>query len=222
MSLFKLFGKGVTGSDGIAHITQKTSDNGETWTDTTGYTGTGKGEVDFVASLDKPITSGSLQSETYSITDAIYYDTGISGTASDIWYNQQNVVNTRGDTYSEITEDGGTAILRLKGINSIDKTNICVEFDVWQDGSTSNNFMSFVNTTMGTYTGTYSLSQLNLQTETWNHIKLEIDNNGVITPNGLTSAQKTLSVNTDKMLFAFMTNGDITKIRFKDWRVYPI
>lgn len=192
---------GTTGSDGVVSKS---------------YTCSGAGLLNITAE------SGTLQSEPYSILDAIYYDTGISGTASDIWYNQQNAVNTRGDTYSEVTENGGTAILRLKSTNSIDKTNICVEFDVWQDGSTSNNFMSFVNTTMGTYTGTYNLGNLNLQTETWNHIKLEIDNNGVVTPNGMTSAQKTLSVNTDKMLFCFLTNGDITKIRFKDWRVYPI
>jgi len=178
------------------------------------YTCEGAGELTVQA------MSGSVVSQPYSITDATYYDTGISGTASDIWYNQQNAVNTRGSEYSEITENGGTAILRLKSANSIDKTNICVEFDVWQDGSTSNNFMSFVNTTVGLYSGTYSLSQLNLQTETWNHIKLEIDNNGVVTPNGITSAQKTLSINTDKMFFVFLTNGDITKIRFKDWRVY--
>lgn len=223
---YRCIGKGVTNSNGVAQMTHSSSDNGVTFTQlaNNGYEGVGKGKVDIVASMDKIINSGSVQSEPYPITDAIYYDKGILNDpqTTDIWYNQQNAVNTRGDTYSEITENGGTAILRLKTANSIDKTNICVEFDVWQDGATSNNFMSFVNTTMSTYTGTYNLGNLNLQTETWNHIKLEIDNNGVITPNGLTSAQKTLSVNTNKMLFCFLTNGDITKIRFKDWRVYPI
>lgn len=217
MTTYKFIGTGETDASGVARLTK--DPQGQT---INGYVGSGVGEVDFIASLDNPIVDGSIVSEPYPVIDAIYYDTGITGTASDIWYNQQNAVNTRGDTYSEITENGGTAILRLKGTNSIDKTNICVEFDVWQDGSTSNNFMSFANTTMSTYTGTYNLGNLNLQTETWNHIKLEIDNNGVITPNGITSAQRTLSVNTDKILFCFLTNGDITKIRFKDWRVYPI
>jgi hypothetical protein len=188
------------------------------------YTGTGAGKIDIVASLDPNVSSsgeGTVSQEIYVI-DAIYKDTGIDGTASDIWYNQQNAVNTRGAEYSEISENGGTAILRLKTTNSIDKTNICVEFDVWQDGSATNNFMSFVNTSMGTYSGTYSLSQLNLQTETWNHIKLVVDSSGVVTPNGITSAQKTLNVNTEKMLFAFLTNGDITKVRFKNWCIYTI
>lgn len=197
----RLIGTAVTDSNGEATIT---------------YTGTGAGKLNVVAE------SGTFQSEIYELIDATILDNATSSSYNDVWYNQQNAVNTRGDTYSEITENGGTAILRLKSANSIDKTNICVEFDVWQDGATSNNFMSFVNTTTSTYTGTYNLGNLNLQTETWNHIKLVIDSNGVVTPNGMTAQQKTLSVNTDKMLFCFLTNGDITIIRFRNFKVYPI
>ena len=215
---YVFLGSGTTDSNGVAKLDHDA--NGDPISHS--YTGVGAGEIDLLASTDNPITSSSCQSEIYELIDATILDNATSSSYNDVWYNQQNAVNTRGDTYSEITENGGTAILRLKTANSIDKTNICVEFDVWQDGSTSNNFMSFANTTGSTYTGTYNLGNLNLQTETWNHIKLEIDNNGVITPNGLTSAQKTLSVNTDKMWFCFLTIGDITKIRFKNFMCYPI
>ena len=218
MTSYRYLGYGTTDANGVAHLTKNASGQ-----DVNGYVGTGAGEVDVIASLDNPISQGSIVSETLPVLDATFFDKGILNDpqTTDVWYNQQNASLTRASEYSEITENGGTAILRLKSANSIDKTSICVEFDVWVD-NVNENFMSFANTTVGTYKGAYKLSEMNLQAETWNHIKLEVDSNGVVTPNGITSAQKTLDFNTEKMVFAFLTNGAITKVRFKNWCVYPI
>ena len=218
MTSYRYLGYGTTDANGVAHLTKNASGQ-----DVNGYVGTGAGEVDVIASLDNPISQGSIVSETLPVLDATFFDKGILNDpqTTDVWYNQQNASLTRSSEYSEITENGGTAILRLKSANSIDKTSICVEFDVWVD-NVNENFMSFANTTVGTYKGAYKLSEMNLQAETWNHIKLEVDSNGVVTPNGITSAQKTLDFNTEKMVFAFLTNGAITKVRFKNWCVYPI
>ena len=71
MTSYRYLGYGTTDSNGVAHYT---------------YTGTGAGEVDVIASLDNPISQGSIVSETLSIYDTLWYDTAITGTDK-IWHN---------------------------------------------------------------------------------------------------------------------------------------
>ena len=68
---YRYIGKGITDSNGVAHLTEDAEGN-----TVTGYTGVGAGEVDIVASCDdsSTISSSSLQSETYSLWDIIWYD----------------------------------------------------------------------------------------------------------------------------------------------------
>ena len=69
---YKLIGTGTTNAQGIARCSNN-------------YVGTGKGEVDFIASTDNPIVEGSLQSETYEVWDTLFYDNGL--TESSKWLN---------------------------------------------------------------------------------------------------------------------------------------
>ena len=59
MTSYRYLGYGTTDANGVAHYT---------------YTGTGAGEVDVIASLDNPISEGSIVSETYEVLDCIYID----------------------------------------------------------------------------------------------------------------------------------------------------
>ena len=209
----RLIGYGYTNSSGVATMTKDASGN-----TISGYTGVGAGEMDFKARLHD---DSSVQSTPYTVKDCTIVDTSTS--ENTIWYNQSNASFTYGSEYITLSENGGNAIGRLKSTNSLDKTNICVEFDLYQvDGATSNNVISFLSTTASAYGGSYSLGNLNLQKETWNHIKLVVDSDGYVTPNELTAQKKQLSFTTEKMLFGFLTNGDITSVRFKNFIVYPI
>ena len=60
MTTYKYLGYGVTDENGVAHLDHDA--NGDPLTHS--YTGVGAGEIDVLASLDNPITSSSIVSET--------------------------------------------------------------------------------------------------------------------------------------------------------------
>ena len=70
MTTYKYLGYGVTDENGVAHLDHDA--NGDPLTHS--YTGVGAGEVDVLASLDKPITDGSIVSGTYPVLDTIVYE----------------------------------------------------------------------------------------------------------------------------------------------------
>ena len=65
MVSYRYLGSALTNANGVA---------------TFDYEGTGAGEIDVIASLDKPIVDGSIVSEIYAVFDTIFYDDGLSGT----------------------------------------------------------------------------------------------------------------------------------------------
>ena len=87
MTVYKYLGYGVTNENGVA----KLDHDSEGQEISHSYTGVGAGEVDVVASLDNPVESGSIVSETYSILDALFYDEAIS--------------NAKASQYSDVTTD---------------------------------------------------------------------------------------------------------------------
>ena len=82
MVSYRLIGTGTTNAQGIARCSNN-------------YVGTGKGEVDIVASTDNPIVEGSLQSETYSLFDTLFCD--MCPTSNPKWWNQNNAINISTD-----------------------------------------------------------------------------------------------------------------------------
>ena len=102
---YRCIGKGVTDSNGVAHMTYSSSDNGVTFTQlaNNGYLGTGKGKVDVVASFDNPLNESSIVSEPSSVWDTLFFDDGVSGTAN--WNNYQSRLNVT-------TDSTGTTITR--------------------------------------------------------------------------------------------------------------
>ena len=74
MTVYKYLGYGVTNENGVAKLDHDA--NGDEIQHS--YTGVGAGEVDVVASLDNPVSSGSIVSETYSVIDAKHKYSGTS------------------------------------------------------------------------------------------------------------------------------------------------
>lgn len=108
MAIYKYLGYGVTNSKGIAKLDH--DKNGDPITHS--YTGTGAGELDIIASLDNPstISDSSIQSEIYSLYDCIILDTGITGTATDLFTNMTDVYDrTSNGTTVTYTNTGATA-----------------------------------------------------------------------------------------------------------------
>ena len=128
----RLIGKGTTDENGIAHMTKKTSDGGATWSDASGYTGVGAGEVDVIASLDNPVTSGSVQSEPYTLWDTIVGFTGTTDTGN--WEGDSGLTLTYDENGTHAT---GGGLFRLKvGTNThyFDGTkDLVIEFDFKTD-----------------------------------------------------------------------------------------
>lgn len=102
MTSYRYLGYGTTDSNGVAHYT---------------YTGTGAGEVDVIASLDNPISEGSIVSETYSIQDLLAYDTGIDGTETNLYSVSGGLTKTVGSDGTLFSVSNGTS----PTINFLDK-----------------------------------------------------------------------------------------------------
>ena len=162
--------------------------------------------------------SGSLVSGTYPVHDCTYYDRGTS--AHDMWYNAQNTsASFSSGDYCELTENGGTFVYRSKSNNSIPKSDYCLEFDLYQVDGSIDQAVIYIASTTGATLVTIGLQSLGLNKETWNHIKIELKGNKAIV-NG--TVERSFTSSTDNLLYGFLSNGDITTLRFKNYEVYPI
>ena len=77
MANYRYLGYGITNEQGIATLDHDANGNPIDHS----YTGTGAGEIDIVASLDDNthISERSIQSETYSLWDTLFFDNAIEG-----------------------------------------------------------------------------------------------------------------------------------------------
>ena len=84
---YRCIGKGITDSNGVAHITHDCSGNQLV---SNGYKGVGAGLMDFIASTDAPadISDGSFQSEIFELMDLEWLDYGTQSN------HNSNYVNT--------------------------------------------------------------------------------------------------------------------------------
>ena len=118
MTSYRYLGYGVTDSNGVAHLKKNAKDQ-----DIDGYTGVGAGEIDIIASLDNPIVDGSIVSETYSIIDASFIDTGLSDSTANVVLSRMSRQKT--DNGAVITATGNNAWAIMKQ-NSPVFSNNCI------------------------------------------------------------------------------------------------
>ena len=196
MATYRCVGRGVTDSNGVAHLTHDCSGNP---LQSSGYVGSGKGQTQIIASLDTPsqINDGSLQSETYEVLDCYRYDSGTDPN-NNIWSIGYGTL-TRGTEYSTLkesaTNDG------IIAISSIPLTDYHLEVDIMQvDGTTNRNVLQILNDDYTPVTDGYRNGALG----EWKHFDIDFTN---------------LSVNTRVRI---VTGSDCTEIRFKNFKLYPI
>ena len=216
---YRYLGYGITDSNGEAKL--EYDENGNHLDHS--ITGTGAGKLDIVASLDKPIGSGSIVSEIYEIWDTFTYDTGIDGTANEIWDTYQCTLN-RGEEYSEVTETTEYGFIRIKQANSIPK-NCTIEFDYFNVDGALNRGVMQLQTTANAYITLITLGYLgNLPVGAWHHIKIKIDGGVMTVTNNTNTTVYTanLTIATDNILFLFTTNNETTKFRFKNFKAYGV
>ena len=113
--VYKYLGYGVTDSNGVA----KLDHDAEGQELQHSYTGVGAGEVDVVASLDNPVSSGSIVSGTLPVFDCYKYDEGLEATGhhNDIWTIQNGSLNR--DTEYSILKESTVGTTLVCGIRNI-------------------------------------------------------------------------------------------------------
>lgn len=214
---YRYIGYGTTNANGIAVLDH--DENGNT---ITGYTGTGAGKLDFIASTDNPLSEGSLQSEIYEVTDCVFKDIGLTSTEStdSSWASSSTTTTTRGDEYSTITMND-TSVFSLRYI-SLSTTNAVIEFDICADILTDN-LQNFLSLRKGsTNVAAIQQSNLRLDKNVWYHIKLVI-RDGVVTPyvDDVMKSSVTLSDTYNRCQFGFNATSGLV-IKYRNFIVYPI
>ena len=190
---YRFIGKGTTDANGVAHITEDA--NGDT-VSPPGYVGVGAGEIDVVASVDKPISSGSVVSQPYEVLDCYKYDGGTTANHNDIWTSAYGTL-TRSDEYSTLkesaTNDG------ILAIANIPYTDYHVEVDIFQvDGTANRNVLQILNNDYS------AVDYCDGIVGEWKHFSLD---------------KQDLATNTRVRI---ITGVDCTELRFKNFQIYPI
>ena len=200
MVVYKYLGYGETDESGVAHLEYDA--DGEPL-DPVGYTGVGAGEIDFIASLDNPMTSGSIVSGTLPVFDCYKYDNATLSDHNDIWLIDAN--RERVTRYEEYTllEEVASSNAQVY-FSSIPQGDYKIEFDIYQlDGNNYNTIFQVLDTNW-TQTGFGNISQYGGTLNNWTHISYDA------------------TVTTDNSKFRIMTGAECTKLQFKNFKMYPI
>lgn len=216
---YRYIGKGTTDANGVAHITEDAE--GNDISSNPGYTGVGAGEIDVVASVDKPITTGSIQSNTYEIIDGILSD--INGVGNIDYRNPvgANIDRTGGNTVFTAHTVGTMVYCQLslnhtQNYNFNDTGEFVVEFDVLEYSGNSK-----VEITANNGSATHWLASRSF-TETGHYAYyMKETSQYLIDPNGtrVPLNNKTLSDYTASIYVAFDTDN---KLKVNNVVAYPI
>ena len=201
-------GYGVTDENGIAKLEYDAQGNHLTHS----YTGTGAGEVDIVASLDNTITESSLVSETFSLYDCIKYDTGIQGSATNIYTNTTYLDRT--SEYTNITDDSSNTTFIYVEISG----DVAIEFDANVNVADGNPFIAIANG--GTVVGQKSQTNLGTVDDRWIHYRIEIKDNVATYTNDYSDISTTSNLTAYNRFRLRKAVGETFK--FKNIMVYPI
>lgn len=204
MVSYRYLGSALTNANGVA---------------TFDYQGTGAGEIDVIASLDKPIVDGSIVSETYEVLDCAFYDKATNGTGekNTYWVNQNNCMSV------ELTSDG-TKLTRSSNGNYLPSSvanstnwdnrrsfpvNCKIEFHVVEKGANwrlriydDSNISTLSTNVLGT--GDYVIEITDTQ--------IKVNNDAPISISNISNILMSINSSGD-------TSGDFI---FKDLKIYPI
>ena len=210
MTNYVLIGSGKTDENGVAHL--DTDANGDPLTHS--YTGVGAGEVDVLASLDKPITSSSIVSEIYEVLDGTFFDKGILNDpqTNDNWTNSNNRMTVNRDNEGTLLTSTSAWAYYQANNNNTFTSPLCVEFDVVSSEQTPS--IRFKNDNSN---APYTISETG-------HYKITFGEDSItITVNDV-SKQHYIPVSILELPFTvFFEMSDANeKVKYKNFVVYPI
>lgn len=154
-----------------------------------------------------------FQSEIYELLDCTKYDTGISGTATNIYYGTNVNLLTRGTEYSEITQTSDTQFIYV-----LIDGNCCIEFDANVNVDDTVPFIALTND--GTVVAQKTQTNLNVVDDTWIHYKITVNDETAVfsTDYSQTTSSSTVS-NYNRIRFR---KGSGETFKFRQLKVYPI
>lgn len=209
MVLYRYIGQGVTNANGVASIN---------------YTGSGKGKMEVVASTDRPVSEGSLQSKIYSVLDCYVKDMGTLDDHNDSMWTAQNVTFTpRQAGYTDVVKGTGSSLLYTTDL----PIGSVIEFEMQQVGGANSNWI-FGLRQGTTYLGNgTTLRDMGANVGEWVRIRIELKDDGYAIATNLDDPSKTDQVNntayTSDPKFAFwLSDNAITDLYFRNFKVYPI
>jgi len=221
MIKYRYLGKGYTDENGIAHMAEDADGQA-----VSGYTGTGRGLTDVIASTDDKdnIKESSLQSETYNVLDCVVYDGGTLDNHNDSMWTAQNVTFTpRQAEYTDIVKGTGSSLL----VSSDLPIGSVIEFEMRQIGGTTTNYILGLRQGTSFLGNGTRLYDLGANVDEWVRVKVELKDDGYAIATNLDDTSKTDRVNstayTSNPKFAFwLSDTAITDLYFRNFKVYPI
>ena len=205
MTSYRYIGYGVTDSNGVAHLDHDPQGN-----PINGYTGTGIGEVDIIASTSNPITSSSIVSVPLSVWDLKWYDDGVTNPKTVTWNASAGLGVTIDSGGTLLTTN--TASNQTYAVNngSTSYTTWIIEFDVVE-----------INGYHAVQFGNDVTIRYDNQDVTANsHVKIE--NTGtelVLTVDGVTKTS--VSHSRSNGYIRLLVGGNLTyKVKYKNFMLY--
>ena len=204
---YRLLGSATTDSNGRATHT---------------YTGVGAGEIDVVASLDNPISSGSLQSGTFPVLDCLFRDGGVTGDSNYTAFKNYSSFNPQVfDDGTVITNSSSSNVYYLANTgDSSDEYDFIpsyvMEFDIVSaTGTLGNQYITLLE-----YQGSpknKSLSSLSISDNC--HLKVTVTGTQVIYQKD-DNTPITETYSTSKTRIGLILNN--TTLKYKNFVIYPI
>lgn len=213
--VYKYLGWGITNENGVAKLDHDAQGQEIEHS----YTGTGAGEIDVLASLDNPITDGSIVSVPCNVWDCLVYDDGISDPKKTTFIKSANGTVTIGSdgttfksssnaTYRNTTLiTGDFEIVFQASVTGSVRMGVSTGADLGYKQSKFNyydvsDYYFKLKRVGSTITAQYSVDGVN-----WNNRSLETDN---------------VADNDCYFLFSIETTGTERTIIYKDLQIYPI
>lgn len=227
MVSYRCVGYGTTNSSGVATLDHNL--DGTSISGGHSYTGSGVGELDFVASVDSPtqINNGSDVSETFVLMDCRLYDEGTSARYNDtMWGNWNNSATIeRKAEYTSIKKASDNTQASWQIPNTpFSNDELTIEFDVYVDvtGDLGSDVGTFIQVRNQAYNvlGNIGLTNMQLSPNQWHHIIIAFKSDGTVlvsnTTNSNTSNRN--NVNCDKVILRCETY--VNETRYKNFKVY--
>ena len=204
MVVYRYLGSATTDASGVATLNN-------------GYTGTGKGKIQLIASTDRPIGDGSLQSEIYEVYDVLFKDIGTSSDYTN-WRTSSTVDIARNTEYTTISPVNVDAF-SSRAVDLVTGTN-CIEFDVNINVSTA--FLSLRMNTSSVTNLSNEYFGIDSSLNQWHHIKIEWNETqyrAIVDDN--IKEYRTFSNTPNRFQFSINANTGL-QIKYKNFVMYPI